>query len=171
MSQVKSAIDTILIETYGIDNATFGTNIYGSDLIRLIDEVTGVRNHTTTVQVKKDFFFDVPYIVNLSIPAYPIDGATIKIYVKTLSATTYTLMATSNSNGVITGSGSYNTNGSSINVATGVGTLIVNSGLSLPFSEYNVRVLCEADSTDLILNKRNYIFQYDSSNITVSYPF
>ena len=173
LSQVKASIDQVLKDNYSIENTSFGQNIYSSDLVRLIDEVPGVRNHNIFTQIKKDFVFSVPYIVNINVPVYPLSGATLQIYVKNIASpdSAFALMATSNANGVITGSNGYNTNGSSINTATGVGTLIVNSGLSLPFTEYNVRVIYQSESDDLILNKRNYIFEYSSSNITVSYPF
>lgn len=173
LSQVKSNIENTLINNYSIENINFGVNIYSSDLIRLIDEVEGVRNHNMVVQIKKDLLFDVPYIINVNLPVYPLKGTSLKFYIKEVSQldSEYVLLATTNANGVITGSGIYNTNGSSINVASGLGTLIVSAGLTLPFSQYNVKAVFESDSLDLILNKRNFIFKYDSSNITVTYPF
>lgn len=173
LSQVKSNIENTLIDNYSIENINFGENIYSSDLIRLIDEVEGVRNHNTVVQIKKDLLFDVPYIINVNLPVYPLKGVSLKFYIKEVSQldSEYVLLATTNANGVIIGSGIYNTNGSSINVASGLGTLIVSDGLTLPFSQYNVKAVFESDNPDLILNKRNFIFKYDSSNITVTYPF
>ncbi len=173
LSQVKTAIDDTLIANYGIENIEFGTNIYASDLARLLDEVTGVRNHITTVQIKKEFSFNSAYVFDINIPVYPLTGTSIKFYIKKVNEpdTAYVYMATSDANGIITGVGGYNTSGSSINVANGQGTMIVNNILTDTFSEYKVKILCASQNPDLILNKRYYIFQYDSSNISVSYPF
>jgi len=173
LSQVKASIDQVLQDNFNIANTSFGENIYSSDLIRLIDEIPGIRNHNIYTQVKKDFLFSVPYIVNVALPLYPLNGTKVKFYIKETQNpdTSYVLLASSDANGIITGEAGYSTGGSSINTATGIGTLIVGSGLTLPFSQYSVRVIGQAESDDLILNKRNYIFAYDSSNITVSYPF
>lgn len=173
LSQVKFNIENALTENYAIAVTKFGENIYSSDLISLIDDVEGVRNHNTTVQIKKDFLFDSPYIVEVNLPVYPLEGSSLKFYIKEVSQpeTSFVLLGTSDTNGTVVGSGIYNTNGSTVNTASGIGTLIVNSGLSLPFSQYNIRAIFESAENDLILNKRNYIFRYDSSNISVTYPF
>jgi hypothetical protein len=173
LSQVKTDIDDTLKLYYGIENIEFGTNIYNSDIVRLIDEVVGIRNHLTNIQVKKEFVFSSPYIFDIDIPVYPLSGPTIQFYVKKINEpdSTYIQCAVSNANGAISGVGGFNTLGSSINVANGKGTMIINNILTDPFSEYKIKVLCKSQNPDLLLNKRNYIFQYDSSNITVSYPF
>lgn len=175
LSQVKTNIEDTLINNYGIENINFGQNIYHSDLIRLLDEVEGVRNHNTAVQLQNNIIFDVPYIANLKLPIVPIKGVSLKFYIKEVSQpdSSYVLLSTSDANGTITSNGSlvYNTNGSSINLVTGLGTLIVNAGLSLPFTEYTIKSIYELNQNDLVLNKRNQIFQYSSSNITVTYPF
>lgn len=171
--QVKSNIESALIENYSISAMDFGINIYNSDFVAMLDAVDGVRNHISEILIKKEGkLFIQNYLVRLALPIYPIDYTKVRIYVEDTSddEPQYELMATCDANGNIIGVGKYNTSNSILNLSTGKGYLIVNSGLTKNYTNYNIRILYAGANLDLTLKNRADIFTYDSSDITVSYP-
>jgi|WetSurMetagenome_2_1015567.scaffolds.fasta_scaffold03945_4 hypothetical protein len=172
LSEVKGYIEDALINNYSIEYTDFNGNIYYSDFETLIDSVVGVRNHNSYILSLKETEFSERYICGFNLPMYPIQGNSVEIYIKekTQPSTSYVLMATSDANGIITGETGYNTTGSSINLVNGNGILLVNSGLSLPYTSYDIKFVYGSSRDDLILNKRYHIYAYEASYITVSYP-
>lgn len=171
--QVKSNIETTLINAYSIENMSFNENIYNSDFVAMLDAVDGVRNHTSSILCKKEGnLFSQAYLAKLDLHIYPLDYTKFKIYICDLTQEDpqYELLAVCDSNGSIIGQGDYNTSNSVINLNTGKGTLIVNSGLTENYLRYKLKIIYASLSLDLILKNRADIFTYDSSNIEVNYP-
>ncbi len=173
IEQVKANIEVALKNNYGIENINFSENVYNSDFIRLIDEVDGVRNHISFIQIeKKDKFFIENYVGAITLPIYPIEYSSVTLYWKDTSIedSTFILFANCDINGNIVGVEGYNTNGSNLNLTTGKGSLIVNSGFTGNYKDIEIKVIFESLEKDLILNKRSDIFAYLDINITLDYP-
>jgi hypothetical protein len=170
LADVIAQVNQTLENNYDIENISLNQNIYSSDYSGLIDTVDGVRNNNTYVMIRKDLSFISQYLVNFVLPLFPLLGTTIDIYIKRTTESTYVLMGTGDIAGVITGETGYNLTGSQINVINGIGMIIVNSGLTYPFADYNIRVLYRLTSNDLELASRNQVFAYQEGVFTATYP-
>ena len=176
LSDVKANILETITDNYSIENTEFNQtdntngNIYYSDFVSLIDSTTGVLHHTSSIQSRYNSTFSSAYYSTDNLPLYPIDTSSVEVYVKLTSEDTWTLIATGDSNGSINGETGYNTLGSTITSSTGAIVLVVNSGLTDTYSNYEIKYVYSCSNKDLILNQRYYIFAYDNANITVSYP-
>ena len=184
--RVKANIENALENNYSIANIDFGENIYYSDFTRIIDEVDGVRNHISEINLKKegmfltqgDYSMGVNYVGGFELPIYPIDYSKLKFYVENITDENpkYIQFAYSDSNGSIIGLenvedyGDFNTNGSTINLSTGKGSLVISKGLTDVYSNYKIKIIYASSDSDLILRKRSDIFYYDESYITLNYP-
>lgn len=170
LADVISRVNQTLEDNYSIENISFNQNIYASDYSGLIDSVDGVRNNNTYIMVRKDLSFISQYLVDFTVPIVPLLGSTIEIYIKRTSESTYVLIGTGDAYGVITGETGYNLTGSQINITNGLGLLIVNAGLTYPYTDYDIRILYRPLSNDLELASRNQIFAYQQGVFTASYP-
>jgi len=170
LADVKSNILQTLTDNYSIQNEDFNNNLYYSDFVTLIDQTPGVLHHLSSISSRLNTVFNSAYTSTTLLPLYPINGSSIKVYVKLPADSDYTLIATGDANGNITGELGYNTTGSTVTLATGVAVLVVNSGLTGPFADYDIKYVYECANKDLVLNQRYYIFSYDTANITVTYP-
>ena len=184
--RVKANIENALENNYSIANTDFGENIYYSDFTRIIDEVDGVRNHISEINLKKegmfltqgDYSMGVNYVGGFELPIYPIDYSKLKFYVENITDENpkYIQFAYSDSNGSIIGLenvedyGDFNINGSTINLSTGKGSLVISKGLTDVYSNYKIKIIYASSDSDLILRKRSDIFYYDESYITLNYP-
>jgi len=169
LTDVKANLELEVSEEYSIDNLSFEQNLYESDYKRFIDSVDGIKYHNTYISLYKELSFSAPYTLDIQLPIYPIDPETIKVYVKLISVDDYTLVATGDSVGDLIAESGYNTDDSNINKNTGEGALLINSGLSDPYEDYEVRIEYQSTSNDLLLNSRKDIFQYAESRITIQY--
>lgn len=173
LEQVKNNIENALKNTYSMEATDFNVNIYNSDFVAMLDAVEGVRNHISEIFFKMEGqMFFMAYQAKFSLPMYPVAWSKISFYIEDLSADApeYELLATCDINGNIIGAGDYNTSNSMINLATGVGMLIVNNILNKPYQDYNLKIVYGSENPDLILKNRADIFVYSGSEITVSYP-
>lgn len=172
LSGVKANIEIALTNNYSIQNIDFNENIYYSDFVALIDSIDGVRNHNSYILVKKVYSFEDTYIFSFNLPVYPILSIYTKAYIKlkTDPDSSYILLANCNSDGIFVGQGGYNTDGSQVDLTTGAGALIVNSGLSQPFTDYDIMIKWRSEDNNMIIRQRYDIFEYVSSEITMSYP-
>lgn len=171
--QVKSNIETALVDNYSIEHMDFNENIYNSDFVAMLDAVDGVRNHISTILCKKEGnLFIQTYLAKLELPVYPLDYTKFAIYIMdtTEEEPVYELLALCDANGSIIGQNGYNTSNSVINLNTGLGVLIVNNKLTKNYTRYKLKVIYGSLSPDMILKNRADIFTYDSANITVNYP-
>ena len=167
---VRTSILNTLENNYDISKMNFDENIYNSDYVRLIDEVNGIRHHTSYIQaLKKDVKFTTQYAGSFILPLYPIDLTSVTIYIQGGEFEEYTPIAYSTSDGLLLGYEDFATSGSSINSATGWGVLIVQEGLISDYTDYTLKIIYKCSNQDLILNNRYNIFDYDSANITLSY--
>jgi hypothetical protein len=167
-SQVRQNIEDALEARYTASLMDFKDNLYFSDYISLIDQVTGVDHHTTTVDIYVLKSFSTAYEADISPYIQNITASTAYVYIKDTMSSTYTLIATDD------GSGGWNfevgyTGGGSIVYATGEANIIVTSGLTATYGDYTLKLEFEIDDDDVLLTKRNQIALYGESNITTSY--
>jgi hypothetical protein len=171
---IVASIEAILTNTYGINYTNFEESIYNSDFQRLLDEVDGIKYHDSYIEVYEFELFTEAYVSGFQLPITPFTPSTVKFYVKDITETDddYVLIGTSNDSGVISAESGYDLTGSSINISTGAGTLVVVSGLVNPYDEYDIKIeyLPTSDeSKNLILPNRYSIFNYYSSDISAEY--
>ena len=175
LATVQGAIDTTLQNTYGIANMSFGEGLYNSDVISIIDAVPGVKYHDTTIELIQFLPFGTPFSVVFSLPAVStaeqIVPSSLKFYVNSVAnPTTWSLVATVNSNGTFIAGIGYTINSNSqVNFATGVGTIIINSGISDPYTSVELKIVYQSTSSDLTTTARSQIFQYYSAQYTMNY--
>lgn len=171
-NQVVTTIRNGLISQYSIDNTEFEANLYSSDVISYIDSLAGVSYHDLTMEIANFATFSSAYASSLNMYLYPINGASIKLYVKNPNEAgyeDYVLIGTSTSSGYLEGEAGYDLTGSQINTANGEGSLNVVSGLSGTYSDYQVKVLFQLTSPNLVLRNRQSIVKYYDSVITATY--
>ncbi|MGD9678183.1 MAG: hypothetical protein AB7V16_07440 [Vulcanibacillus sp.] len=177
---VKAGIDLALSEEFSIEKMQFNQNIHGSDLARFVDEVEGVRNHTTTVFIEKEFEFTSAYVSTIQVPLYPMNPTDAYIYIKkkTEAESEYTQLGYIDGNGDIrsvqdplTLTDIYNLSGSNISLGTGSGLLVVQFGLFDDYDLYDLKIKYSLSVPDIELRSRAQILRYKSSDITISYPF
>ena len=168
--QVQSNIEQALINAYGIANIQFNTNLYNSDFIRLVDEVEGVKNHQSSIQLTKEFELSEPFVGSFELPMYPLTNTNFLIYMKNLAdkEPQWEPFATCDINGRILGI-KYNTSGSTMSLSSGKGVLVVND-LKGDYETYRFKVYYSYIDLDLVLRKRSDIFCFGESNITLHYP-
>jgi len=170
LNEVSNSITTTLASTYDIDVLDFYESIYESDYKRVIDEVAGVRYHTTDISLEYVKDFDSAYVASYDLPLYPITGTTLEIYVKLkteLLLTDYVLIGTGDATGIISGEAGYTFSGASqINITTGSGSFSVLSGLASTYTLYDVRVLWKPVALNIELTARNQLLSYTATNIT-----
>lgn len=175
LSQVRSDIETTLVDNYSIENMNFNENIYESDFIRLIDEVNGVDHHTSYIYSEKTCETNPsePQIFQFSIPLHPISNTKTTCYIKEKGADddTYQLFATVDSNGYLISANTdiWDISGSIIYLSTGNVSIKFNNADFDTTKEYVVKVRYGLTTNNIILNSRKDILMYKESTIKVSY--
>lgn len=172
LNQVRANIEQSLKDNYSIENINFNTNIYNSDFTRAVDEVDGVRNHTSYIQMKKEgFFLNESYVGSFKLPIYPVTNVNFVIYIMNVTdeVPVYRAFAYCDENGNIIGYNA-NTNGSNINLTTGIGAIVINDTLEDDYKNYKFKIVYSCANEDLELTSRYEIFCYDESHITLNYP-
>lgn len=175
LSSVTNGIRTALAADYSVSALDLNENIYFSDYQSLIDDVDGVHHHTTYAEIFYDYAFtDDSYTATLALPSNYIRTSSVSIYVQDTvgGQTSWTKIAEDNGLGGWTAETGYTiSSSSSINYTSGVGVIVVESGLSETFTNYTIRVFYRLTSDDLLLYERSDIFKYSSlqSEVTASY--
>ena len=171
-AEVEASIKASLSETYGIENMEFGENVYDSDYVRLIDEVKGIDNHISYIElVKNDITLSSAYYCNFQLPIYPIDWEHTMIYVKDITADEpkWEELAICDSNGNLVGVNEYVTTDSSLGINDGQGKLIIKSGLTGNYANYIFKVSYRYIEENLKVPKRSDILYYEDSEINLNY--
>lgn len=175
LQTVKNDIITALSTQYALDNRDFNQNLNQSDYQKFIDDqLPSDRDyHNTNVVLFKLSSFNTAYEATLTIPLFPLETGTIKVYVKLPADPDYTLIGTDDSAGGFTAEPGYDLTGSSINYSTGEGTLIVISGLAGAFADYTIRTEYETLESqfknNIVIISREQIIRYAEANVTVQY--
>lgn len=170
-SYLSERITSLLQETYDISNMDFYESIYYSDLMSLIDGITGIRNHLTNITSYKEFSFSEVGTVSrasVTLPLTPIKSSSIKVYIKEGVNGTYIQCAQGNSLDKIVPYGSDFIINGSVNISTGLVSLVATSGTITQNSIIKIVYAC--DSLDLIITDRKHILDYDSCVITIRNP-
>lgn len=167
-------IEQALLDTYSIDYTNFEENIYNSDFQRLVDEVTGVKYHDSYIEVFEFDSFTETYVCAFNLPILPFTPDTFSIYIKEVgqSDDEYILVGTSDSSGTIIAESGYDLTGTSLDINTGIGTLVVESGLTEGYDDYVIKFVYQPiteSSKNLLLPNRYSIFRYYNSTISASY--
>lgn len=169
----KTNIEQVLNANYNIANTDYEQNIDYSNFITLIDSIPSVKNHNSFIKIVSLNTFTEAYISNVFLPIFPIDGETIEVYIKlkTEDDSNYQLIGVGLDSGIITNyTSGIDLTGSLINVSNGVGTININSGLVLPFEDYDIKVSYKTLDNSVILTKRNQIISLNNIFLTVNYP-
>lgn len=132
LPNVKGDIESTLANTYSLDNIQFEQNLYESDYKRLIDSIKGVKYHNTYIELYKDLEFSSPYASDVFLPVFPVKSLSLKLYIKLKSESEYNLIGTGDGSGnfIAESESGYVLTDSSINLSSGTGSIIVNSGLT-----------------------------------------
>lgn len=173
LSEVSNDIETALIDRYELDSMTFKEDIRNTVYDCLIQSVTGINYHNTYVEIFNEGVFSLAYQYNDVLQILGVKTNTIKVYVRdnSLPSPVFELIGTDNGVGSIVGEVGYNLIGSTINYSTGEFFLIVNSGISGAYTNFDIKVYYQNDDAnqDIVLNKRNQIARYRESDIGVAY--
>lgn len=171
LNQVKNNIQSALANTYNIDELNFKQGISESEYIALIQGAKGVKSHSTNVEFIYDTTFGLSYATDITLPTYPLDGTSLKIYVKLKSEDTslFELAGIGDASGNIIGQGSYTFTSSQIVPTTGEGAIAITTGLSGAYTNYDVRVVYETLDDNIVLPKRTQILDYLYSNVVLNY--
>lgn len=171
-AEIENNIKSTLSETYGIDKMNFGDSVYDSDYVRLIDEIQGIDNHISYIELyKEEYILTSAYYGNFNLPIYPIDYSSVIIYVKDTSDpnSEYEELATCDPNGNIVGSGTYITTDSMLNLNNGKGTLMIKSGLTSNYDNYLFKITYRYIERNLINSSRANLLYYDNSEIELNF--
>lgn len=171
-AEIENNIKTALSETYGIDKMNFGDSIYDSDYVRLIDEVQGIDNHISYIELyKEDYILTSAYYGNFKLPIYPIDPSSVIIYVKDTSDpdSEYEELARCDSNGNLVGSGIYITTDSELNLNDGNGTLIIKNGLTSDYTNYLFKINYRHTGRNLVNSSRANLLYYDNAIVELNF--
>lgn len=171
-AEIENNIKNALSETYGIEKMNFGDSIYDSDYVRLIDEVQGIDNHISYIELyKEDRILTSAYYGNFKLPIYPIDYSSVVIYIKDTSNpnSEYEELATCDANGNIVGSGIYITTDSELNLNDGNGTLIIKNGLTSEYTDYIFKINYRHIGKNLINSNRANLLYYDDAIVELNF--
>lgn len=167
---VRSGIISILESTYNISNWTFKKFVRQSDYIALIDGVEGVDYHYSSINFHALFTFSQAYESTMNIAVEDLSIGSIKLYVK-LNDGSFDLVAVEDSNypsGNWIFESGYAGSGT-INYLTGNTNVIITSGLTSDYTNYELKLEFESDPVDLELTLANQIVDYGESTITLNY--
>lgn len=171
-AEIENNIKSTLSENYGLEKMNFGESIYDSDYVRLIDEIQGIDNHISYIELyKEEYILTSSYYGNFELPIYPIDYKSVVIYVKDTSVpdSEYEEFATCDANGNIIGSGIYITTDSMLNLNTGKGTLMISNGLTSDYTNYLFKINYKYIERNLINSNRANILYYDNAIIELRF--
>lgn len=174
LSQVQSAIITVLQNTYGLDAMNFKQNIYYSDYISAIDNIDGVAYHNTNIKLHT--LTNLNMLTNsadLNSELLHIKANSIKVYVRDLTdaLADFLLLAHDDGSSNLVADVGFTIGASSINYSTGIGNINITSGINSNKS-YELKLEYEIDTNftnNILPPKRNQILLYSSSNVQVSY--
>ena len=171
INEVESSIKIALSNKYGIENMNFGESVYDSDYVRLIDEVSGMDNHLSYIELYDNIKFSSAYFGDINLPIYPIDLSSVIIYIKdeSIENSKYEELATCDSNGNIIGSGIYITTDSILDKNNGKGKLYVKNGLNGDYHNYLIKISYRYFEENLKNSSRSNILYYDNAIINLNY--
>jgi len=176
LSYVKNSISANLASNYSIDSLDFKKPIRYSDYTSLIDSTNGVDYHETTIQFYKFEKFNTAYTADIIIKMENITPGSFQVWYKdTTMISAYLPLAhdvqtlPGDRVGTIVAESGFTILTSSINYNTGIGNLIVTSGLTASDANYSLKIVYRVDSSSIIPTKRYQIISYGSSDITASY--
>jgi hypothetical protein len=171
LSEVKTDIIDGVTDRYSLQNIDFFEPIYETEWKGYVNDISGVCHHSSYIEIAKLDTFNVAYQADFLLDLYVIEPETVKVYVKGGDVgDEYILIGTDDGNGNFTSESPYDLTGSSIDYNTGEGTLIVVSGLSSTYTEYDIKLIYQRTNLNICPNKRNQILTvYDITDVTAQY--
>jgi len=171
LSTVKASIESTLENTYSLSSMNFFTPIRFSDYVALIDDVSGVDYHDTTVSYFILSKFNSSYEGGIAIAMSNIEEGSVKIYARnsTVVGSSFFQIGYDDGSGNLLGYGSYTFSASTINYNTGEGNLIVISGLTEDYTSYIIKTEYSTTITNIIPTERNQIVSYGGSTVVAEY--
>ena len=178
LSIVTFEVRNMLETKYSLFNRDFREAIYNSTVTADIDRIpfasaTGLllSHHNTYLELIHETSFNIAYTADINLDITPAKQDSIKVYVRDNAEAepTWELIGTTDVDGNFVAETGYDLTGSSLNFVNGVGILEVVSGLTENYQDYDIRVYYQIVDEDIVLEKRNQILRYDSSNIVASY--
>lgn len=171
LSDLQVLIRNSLASEYGLDNQQFKTPIYDTQWKAFVSDIEGVYYHNSYIRLVAYDSFDSAYVCSFDLLRTSISSESIKVYAKNnnVVGSSFVLIATSDVDGNWTPESGYTLSGS-VNYLNGSGTIIVTSGLSGDFSNYEIKIFYIPSSLNFILTQRNQIFKLESvSDVVVQY--
>lgn len=171
LTNVVAAIIDSLESQYSVNSMEFKKPIRYSDYVSLIDNVTGVDYHDTTIEYYKEELFNTAYSADLTPEIYSIKPGSVKIYARNTSqaGSGFFQIAYDDGTGSLVGSSGYTVTASSINYNTGIGAIIVETGLTENYANYLLRVYFETTVQNIIPTKRYQIVSYGEAEVDAEY--
>ena len=173
MSYVSDGIYYALLNEYSVENQDFKNSIFQSNFISTVSNVDGVGYHNTTFSLHKILNFQSAYVAEININLEHIKRNSVKVYLldKTMPGFNYVLIGVDNGNGnlISTLPEVYDLSISSIFYDTGIGNLLINSGLSSSYTNFEIKIEFDLDSDNIVSTKRNQIVLFGSTQTSVNY--
>jgi len=179
--QVRYSLTEKLKNVFGLVNSQMKKNLYLSNYEAVIDEVSGVDHHVTTISFVKLNVFSSAYVFTQNLGVNNIKPNTVKIWIQ-FQSEPWSLMARDNGSGLLVGEpidpndsalGDYQLPGAEINYSNGVSNdLTVTLGLSEDFSFYKLKVEFEVEDSEggnLFLTSREQIQGFYDNTAVVSF--
>jgi hypothetical protein len=180
LEEVRANVENGLRDHFSLNNTEFRKNLYFSQYYEYINSIDGVDHHTTTLSYSNILTFESAYVFDLDLAINNIKPNTVKIYVRPSGQDDWDHMASDDGNFNLVGemidpdnssSGYYDLPGATINYSDGfAGEIIVTFGLQESYTNYEIRVDFELEESlagDLLLTKRQQIYSYYDSELTI----
>lgn len=171
-AEIESKIQDTLMNTYGLNKMNFGDDVYDSDYIRLIDEIPGIDNLTSYIELYKEMFiFTESYYGTFELPIHPIEYSSVKFYIKDISLenSEYEEFANCDANGNIIGLGTYITTDSFLNLDNGKGNLLIHNVLTSDYHNYLFKISYQYIERNIKNENRANVLYYDNAEIELNY--
>ena len=177
--QVREFVHKALESRYSIYRGVYKEGLYLSDYYAVIDSVTGVDHCTCTLELSIMALFTSKYEFSANINLNNIEKESVSIKIKT-AGMEWMELARADKNGNFVGSiidstqpdsagNRFSLPGATINYQDGsIGDVIVTSGLTKPYEDYQIRIdfkLDAAEGGDLKPTLRNQLFAWYADEI------
>ncbi len=161
LSVVKTEIIDGVTDRYSLKELEFKQPIYEVDWKGYVKSIDGVTYHTSYLDLISYSTLNSNYVGDINLDIFTIEKESMKIYIRDTTAVEnpFILLGTDNGDGNLVGDGDYDLTGSLINYTTGEGALIIVSGISGNFTDYELKTYYATDSVNIELKTRNQIFK------------
>ncbi len=185
LASLKQSCEDLVQAKFNIENFSFKTPLYSSDLLPVISALDGVDHHTSYIEAFNEEVFTAgvpsttPFSFTTTLKLWPVRAGSIKVYVTNLVTGVVTLAATDNpaiadgqANLMVSQDAGFTIQGAtSVTRASGYFSLFFNQGtITLAKEMYAIKVYYRpAASEDFKPLVRNQILYLKEKNVTAVY--